>query len=280
MSREPSGWGKWLALIVCVGCPAHHRAIEPAIGSPEAIFATARARVVPDPLRARFGIKLRSKPLDVAASTGGGLLVDRPGQGRVDLFGPMGGPVVTIGSDGAGLEVLLIGQKRDLVANDAESVLRETTGGVAGLDDVFAVLTGDLPFDGAPVADVGKFASATPGAPDWIRVHLAGPKSSVIEVVIDPSNATPASISAVDRKGNPLMTATYDPFELVGDAWMPTRVELYVPSLDLTIECKYKSWDILGMPPENLVPQPPDGFAVESLEEAVRKLAADKGVQP
>ena len=280
MIREPSGWGVWLALALCVGCPAHHHAIEPAAGSPEGIFEAARARAVPDPLRARFAIKLRSKPLDLAASTSGGLIVDRPGQGRVDLFGPMGGPVVTVGSDGAGLEVLLIGQQRDLVANDAESVLRETTGGVAGLDDVFAVLTGDLPFDAATVRDIAKIPAAEPGGTEWIRAHLDGPKGSIIEVVIDPSNAAPSAITALDKKGSPLITATYDPFQLVGDAWMPTRVELYVPALDLTVECKYKSWDVLGEPPTNLVPPPPDGFTVESLEEAVRKLAAATALKP
>lgn len=261
-------------LLLCAGCPSHRGGIESAAGSPEGVVAAARARPVPDPVRARFGIKLRSKPLDLAASTTGGLIVDRPGRGRVDLFGPMGAPVVTVGSDGVGLEVLLVGQKKDLVAADAEEVLRGTTGGVAGLDDLFAVLSGDPPFDDAPVRSVRDVAIPDdPNGAHQIVATLDGPKGTVVEVSLDPSTATPERLVAFDRKGTVLMSATYDPFEAVGDALMPTRVELYLPALDLTVEFKFRGWEVLATPPENLVPALPDGFTTESLEEAVRKLA-------
>jgi hypothetical protein len=262
----------WLMLVALVACPGRHTA-EPAPGSPESVLAAARARVVPDPLKSRFAIKLRSKPLDLAASTNGGLIVDRPGQGRVDLFGPLGGPIVTVASDGAGLSVVLTNAKRQLLATDAEVVIREATGGVASLDDAFAVLSGDLPFDAAEVREVELLAVDDPVHPGLVRVSLDGPKQTRVEVWLDPVDATLRELVALDKKGTPVMSAKYDPYELVGTDLLPTRVELYVPALDLLVETRYRNWSVMETPPETLMPVIPDDFVVQSLEEAIRKLA-------
>lgn len=262
----------WVALVALVACPGR-RPTEPVAGSPESVLQAARARVVPDPLKSRFAIKLRSKPLDLAASTNGGLVVDRPGQGRVDLFGPLGGPLVTVASDGAGLSVMLVSQKKDLVALDAESVIRAATGGVASLDDAFAVLTGDVPFDQADVRELDQMPADDVDHPGLVRARLAGPKQTMVELWLDPANATMVELVALDKKGDSVMSAKYDPYELVGTDLMPTRVELYVPSLDLLVETRYKSWEVLAAPPTTLVPVVPDNFVIESLEEAIKKLA-------
>ncbi len=262
----------WLSVVALCACPGR-RPTEPVAGSPESVLQAARARAVPDPLKSRFAIKLRSKPLDLAASTNGGLIIDRPGQGRVDLFGPLGGSVVTVASDGAGLSVLLVQQKKDLVALDAESVVRAATGGVASLDDAFAVLSGDVPFDLAEVREVDLLPPDDPIHPGLVRVRLAGPKQTMVELWLDPANATMRELVALDKKGDSVMSAKYDPYELVGTDLMPSRVELYVPSLDLLVETRYKSWEVLATPPQTLVPVVPDTFVVESLEEAIKKLA-------
>lgn len=270
-------------LLVCLGCPSK-TPLDSAVGAPQTVFEAARARVVPNVLKAKFGIKLHSKPLGLAASTSGGLIVARPGKGRIDLFGPMGNSLVTASSDGVALSILLAGQERQLLAADAESVLRETTGGVAGLDDVFAVLVGDLPFDEARVRSLKTtpdplfVGPATPEAPvpQLVCVELDGPKDTTVEAYLN-ADATPRSLIARDGRGDVVMTATYDPFALVGADWMPTRVELYMPALDLTVEAKYRSWETLTAVPDSIVPTVPAGFTSEPLETLLRGLAAAVG---
>jgi hypothetical protein len=256
-------WGTVLAL--SIGCRKGDGP-EALPGVPATVLEQARARPVTDPTRARFNVKIRSKLLGVAGSTGGGLVVDRPGRGRIELFGPMGNPLLLASSDGVGLSVVLMGQGKHLVAADAEAVLREATGGVAGLDDLLAVLVGDLPFDTAPVKSMERLGEAKGG--EWILVVLEGPKGTSVEATLDPDAATPHTLVARGPKGEELLTASYDRFEMVGDAWMPTRVELVVPAIDLVLESRYKTWEHLDTPPESFEIVVPDGFVTESLEEA------------
>ena len=55
-----------------------------------------RERPVPDALKARFQIRLKSKPLDLSGTTGGGLQIARPGRGRIVIYGPIGGTLATL----------------------------------------------------------------------------------------------------------------------------------------------------------------------------------------
>lgn len=264
-----ASWLLWLA----VGC---HRgdAPETPVTAPANVLEAARARPVPDPLRARFNVKLQSKPLGVAATTGGGLVVDRPGKGRLELFGPLGNPLVTVSADGVGLSVLLTGEKKHLVAADAEAVLRDTTGGVAGLDDLLALLVGDLPFDQAPVRFMERVDTRRGDADKALaRAVLDGPQQSTVDVLLDPDTATPDAIVARNQKGETLLSATYDRFEPLDGLLVPTRVQVYVPSIDLSVEAKYRGWEALEAPDPALfaldvAPELP----VESLEEAVRRM--------
>jgi hypothetical protein len=255
-------WG-WVAVFV-IGCGKGHLP-PPAHGEPATVLEMARTRGVPDPTRARFSVKLRSQKMSLAATTGGGLVVDRPGQGRIDLFGPLGNPLITVSTDAAGLSVLLIAEERQLAAVDAEAVLRETTGGVAGLDDLLALLVGDLPFDTARVLALQRTEGGT-------RVLLEGTAGATVEAVLDPALGTPRSLVAANREGATLMRATYDPFVPFGDTLVPSGVELLVPSLDLAVELRYRTWD--AAEPDAAVFQvvAPPGYRVESLEAAVERL--------
>jgi hypothetical protein len=160
-----------------------------------------------------------------------------------------------------GLSVLLAGPKRYLVAADAEAVLRETTGGVAGLDDLLALLAGDLPFEQARPRSVETLPPDANGEAA-VLLTLDGPKNTTVHVELDPARATPRRIVAFDAKGEPLISAEYDRFEQMLDAWMPTRVEVYVPAIDLTVEAKYRAF----------VPQVPSDFTTEPLESVIRTI--------
>jgi hypothetical protein len=182
--------------------------------------------------------------------------------------------LLTGASDGEGLSVLLTGEQRLLVAADAETVIRATTGGVAGLDDLLAVFVGDLPFDEAPVRGMERVGDGTaPG--DGTRVLLAGPKGTTIVILLDLDKATPKALLAQDAGGKILLSANYDPFQTVGDGTdlLPTRLEIHVPALDLTVEAKYRDWQPLVPAAGLFTLEPPVGYTTESLEVVVRSIA-------
>jgi hypothetical protein len=226
----------------------------------------ARSRPVPDILQARFHIKLRSKVLDLAGSTGGGLVVERPGRGYLAILGPLGSPLLTAASDGQAMGVMVAKDKRYLIAADAEEVLTKTTSGVAGIDDVLALLVGDLPFDKAAIDSTEAVEST------GRQVVFLGPSSTRVEAIIDGTTATPRELSAFDDKGELVLKAEYGEFEVFEESLMPTSVEIYVPEVELTIGLRYKGWSAPDTAPDVFTIAPPEGMAEESLNAMVTKL--------
>ena len=254
----------WLVFMVVAGCAS--RGVKPTENvAPEGVLEMARARPVPTTLQARYNIKIRSKLLDVAGSTGGGLVTDRPGKGYLAILGPLGSPLLTVASDGEGLAATIPKNERHLVAADAEAVLQEATGGVAGMDDVLALLVGDLPFDEAKVKSKKRLPDGL------VQITFAGPSKTTVEVVLNGADGTPRQIRALGPKGQPVLTANYEPFADRDGHLMPTVVELVVPDLDLTVDLRYKTWKVLEEAPDVFVLQAPEGYDTESLEEAVMK---------
>jgi len=228
----------------------------------------ARARPVPDILQARFHIKLRSTVLDLAGSTGGGLVVERPGRGYLAIMGPLGSPLLTAASDGEAMGVMIAKDKRYLVAADAEQVLSKTTSEAAGMDDVLAILVGDLPFDKASVA------LSEPVEPGARKVVFNGPSGTKVEAVIDGATATPRELSAFDEKGSLVLRAEYGEFEDVGGSLMPKLVDLTVPELEMTIGLRYKGWSTPEQAPDVFGVVAPEGMTEESLNAMISKLVS------
>ena len=273
----------WLGagLLWLAGC--QHRPPTVAATVDMDVLAAARARPVLDPVKARFTVKLRSKQLDIAGTTGGGIIADRPGSSRIELFGPMGGSLLAVVSDGRSISVTLPGARRQLVSDDAENVLREATGGVAGMDDVVAMLVGDLPFDNAPV----RSQRVMPDDPMRTEAVLDGPRGTAIEVQMERQYATPRQLIARNALGEPLIVARFDAFKEVrrdgASYWMPTEVDLWIPAVDLTVETRFKGWEPLAEAPAVFSVQPVPGMVVSPLEEAVREAVVDmnaKRVKP
>lgn len=275
MIGRRAGWAltPWL-LVVLLACPRGTGLRGPISEGDQIVLDAARSRPVPNPLRARLNIKLDSKDLDIAGSVGAGLVVDRPGRGRLDLLSPLGGALATVSSDGAGLSVLLTGKREQIVATDAELVLREATGGVAGVDDVLALLVGDLPFDAAPIAAISR--EGDPSQPETIRVKLVldGPEKSRVEAWLDASDGTPRRLVATGRDGVEVLRADFDPFEARDGTLWPTRLALVVPSLTLEAEVRYKSFEVLVEAPAVFDVRAPDGWTIVPMEQAAKSLGA------
>jgi len=233
------------------------------------LLEDVRSRPVPDALKARFQIRLRSKPLDLSGTTGGGLKISRPGRGQIIIFGPIGGTLATLTSDGQGVSATLTKEQVHYVADDGEALLREATGGAAGVDDLLALLVGDLPFDQAPVR---SFQAVD----DGVMAILEGPEGVVVEAVLDPDDKTPVSLTARDKQKSLLLQATYEGWTSLDGQDLPQRVEVEVPAVDLSVAVRYQGWSRLEGDPDFPVATP-DGYTQASLEDAVRKSVEQIG---
>lgn len=255
-----------LALLLLFGCAKTMKPEAPT-REPEMVLEMARARAIPDPLQGKFTFKIRSKVLDVAGTTNGVILTDRPGKGHVAILGPLGGPLFTLSSDAVGVSVLLPRDKRHLLALDAEEVLEDVAPGLAELDDLFGLFLGDVPVDDARLRDVQKLDE------ERVLVVLEGPDETLIAVTLRTSVGTPESVIVQRPGGERLLAATFAPYEAVDGALMPTQVAVEVPKLDLRVDLTYRSWKVLDEVPPVFGLEAPGGFTTESLEHFVQELA-------
>ena len=263
-------WRK-LPLIIAfvVGCGHKLKPNLPAAG-PDAVLAMARARPVLNPTQARFHIKLRSKPLKLAGSTGGGLVVNRPGQGRLEIFGPLGGSLLKLISDGEAIAVGIPREKRHLLGVNAEEAIREATSGAAGVDDVLAILVGDLPFDNLEVVRMRKVVGG-------VLMVFEGPRGAHLDAVIEEIHGTLVQLELVDSEGSLLVSATYDDYQEVDDIWMPKHVELWMPATQLSVDLKFRQWKKLDEAPDVFSVAPPKGILAEPLEDLLGNLGIELG---
>lgn len=263
MSVTWRGWLHAVTALILVVSVASCRKKPPEIPEETAqLIEAVRDRPVPDELQARFQIKLRSKPLGLSGTTGGGLQVARPGRGRIEIFGPIGGSLATLLADGDALAALIPKDQRHLHAPDAESVIREATGGAAGVDDLLALLVGDMPFDDAEV-------TSTEVVDDFVRATFTGPEGVVVEADLDPASVTPIRLVARDAKNSLLLEARYEGWEPLDGQLLPERVEVDVPAVDLSIVVRYQGW----RRPEKLMSfdtSAPEGFTTLPLIDVVR----------
>jgi len=259
----------WFCMCLAIGCGGSLHPEAPS-HQPESILEMGRARPIADPVQARYHVKVRSKPLNIAGSTGGALIFDRPGKGHLAVLGPLGSPLVTLTSDGAGLAIDFVRDKRHIVGLDAETVVRETTGGIVGVDDMFGLLIGDLPLDDAKVKSKALLEDGS------VQLVLQGPRKSTIVAVLEPETGTPISLIASDRNKRRLLAAEYGPFDTHTDGTLvPSTVEIEVPQLEMSVELRFKWWKTLDEVPEVFGIETPEGFTVESLERAMQSWGKD-----
>ncbi len=249
------------------GCPK--KGVESALPAlkPAALRVALAERPVPDPATARLSVKLTSDKLRIhAPPLGGGLVVDRPGRAWFALLNPLGQPVLTVTSDGADVAVTNTRDRQVVLAKGAAADLGLAADGAVGLDDVVALLVGLLPVD----ADKARFGEAEGG----VGVRARGPAGTEITAVVDAGTGAPRAVDVTDTEGKPLVHADYEPFALQGDAWLPTRVTLYVTPLDLRVDVRYKSWSFPDEAPDVFGITVPDGFSVVTPAELAEAMKA------
>lgn len=267
-----------LITALLLGCRKTPEVIPGPVRPADYVLELARARLTPNVAQARFGIRIRSRVLDLAGSTGGAFVMERPGKLNFAILSPLGGPIVQAVSDNQGLVVLVAKDSKALTAPDAASVLQGLSGGSAGLDDLVAVLIGDLPFDDAKVTRKKRLPNGD------AEVGFVGPDKTVVDAVLNPLDGSPRSLKAYGPKGQLILEATYGAFVDQGGQRVPETVAVFVPQLDLTIDLRYKSWKYEESPAQAFSLVPPAGYTPEPLQvllqKAIDKLATLPKVAP
>jgi len=247
-----------------MGCPKTDTPVA-AKRTPNRVVQAAHDRTVPDALKARFQIKIRSKLLKMAGSTGAGLLLHRPGKMRLDVFAPIGPPLLQMTTDGEGMTALVMRDRKGLVADDAEALIRSATGGAAGMDDLLAIFVGDLPFESAKPKSMKRVEGG-------IEVRFEGPKGTRIHVVLGESQGELRRLEAFDAKGSTVLIANVQDYQDVEGVLLPMVIGLEVPALELTLDIKYKKWLILHEEPQGFDRSVPDSFETQSLQKVLEEL--------
>jgi len=260
-----------VALVAMACTPKKMRVVAP-LGTMGDVLDAARARPTANPVQARFNINVKSKPLGLAFTTGGGLFIDRPGHLYLAVLGPFGGPQLSVASDGAQVGVLVAREKLYMTASDMPALISQTSQGVLEMDDLLALLIGTFPFS---EDEIHKTKSeTTDSGEEMVRVDLQGPQRTEARMHLDGREATPRSLTVSGDGKTPLLEASWEPYHITeAGRLVPSRLIVEIPQHDLTIDLRFKSWKPLEKVPDVFTVSAPEGYTSISLLEQLEKLS-------
>lgn len=224
----------------------------PVAGSPDDPLALLRAPMA-DQLRARFSFKVDAARLGLKGSTGGALIVDRPGRLHFAVLGPLGGALATAQTDGARASVELRRQSQHIYADDLAETLQRWMGDDSGVDGLVGLLVGDVPLP-AKLSDV-RFDQ------DTATYALLRRGSGTVHVDLSGTPLYPTEVRVEDRSGTEQLRLHYDAPESYDAGVFPSGWALRVPSIDLQLDVRFKSFEALETVPDVFGTDAPDGFS-------------------
>ncbi|MEO0605838.1 MAG: hypothetical protein AAF211_30680, partial [Myxococcota bacterium] len=131
---------------IVVGVSGACRKPVPPLPASEAADALSGLKApVADPLRGRFSFKIASEPLGLKGSTGGALILDRPGKLHFAVLGPLGGALATAQTDGERASIVIRRDSRHFWADAVEATVRSWTDDELGVDGVVGLFVGQVP---------------------------------------------------------------------------------------------------------------------------------------
>ena len=251
------------ALVLGAGC--RHTPPAPPLPEvePAALAAAARERFVPEAQRASFGLAIEAPRLGLSTRASGALVVDRPDRFRLEVYAPIVGPRLYVVSDGMAVNLYAVAQKTWMGGPDAEAVLREATGGAAGLEDLVDLLTGRMPFEHA------ELIAVEPGEEE-VHYTFEGPEGTRAVVALDARQSTTRSVEAFDGSGRCVLRARYGSYRRKDRALVPEEVAITLPTAELEVVLSFRSWEALDAAPEAFSLPIPEGAEVRDLVESIR----------
>lgn len=232
------------------------------------------ARPVPDPAQARFSIKMRSETLKIRAPRlGGGLIVDRPDRAYLAVLDPLGSPVITLSTDGQRVVFVNNHDKQYVAQDDVRGALGEAARAEVRIEDLTGLLLGLLPVDDARV----RLQETTD---EGLHLVFAAPGGIQVDALVDPETATPRRVMVDDAQGRRAVIATYEPYQLVDGMLLPTAIVLDVPSVDLNLDLRFKTWRAIPEAPDVFSPVAPASYEVITFSEFVDRMGDSVGQDP
>ena len=245
------------------------------LADPVELAAQAWERRVPFALKAGYSVSIDAPRLGVSGTTRGGLVVHRPGKFRLEIYSPLGSPLVYAASDGKQVGIYVVTEQLWLGSDDAEGLLRSVTGGSAGIEDLVSLMIGRMPFSDAEILD-RKVAEGL------ATYTFGGPEDTKANVALDVKTLTNHRIEAFDPDGALVLEADYEDYQKVGRSLLPEEVVINAESVQFKLELEFDSWDELGVIPDAFDVPAPKGSRQVDLDEMLEKarLARELGLQP
>jgi hypothetical protein len=153
------------------------------------LWSVALADPLPGPRRADVRVQLAN-----GLSARGVLAVAPPDRLRLDVFGPIGGPVLVVVSDGTALRSWQAEGNRWTVIPDADREIAAVMAGTHGVDAPSSVADG-LETLVRVLLGYAPQVAPTSGSPNG-AVAWAGPRGSEVRARLDPGTARLAHVSA------------------------------------------------------------------------------------
>ncbi len=249
-----------IVVLASVGC---RRPVRPLpAGEAGDALSLLRAEVA-DPLRGRFSFKIASEPLGLKGSTGGALIVDRPGRLHFAVLGPLGGPLATAQTDGERASIVIRRDARHYWADAVEATVREWTDEELGVDGVVGLFLGQV-----PEPDPAELVATPDGG---LRYERNG-----VQVVLEDTPLRPREVRLVEPDGTERLILRYEGFEVTEAGVLPTAWSLAVPALELALDVRFKSFEPLEVAPEVFDTEAPQGFASARWEDVASALVGPR----
>jgi len=237
------------------------------------ILKAAQERSVPAGVAGQFGFAAELPDSVIPGVLTGKLVVQQPGQLRLDVLPPVGGQVLIAASNGEHLHVLLPLEYEWWGAADVETVLREATADAVGIEDFTELLVGQLPaLDGMEPEILGE------GEVGPI-VRYSGPEGVQVDVQLDRAGYMWRTIEARDGEGTVLLSTVSEGVIHTDDAWYPNKMEITLPTLDIVMKLRYRSWETHPEPGDVFHVPVPEGYTQIDMMAELDRAVEERNAQ-
>jgi|GEM_PF-1108503 len=188
------------------------------------------------------------------------LLLRRPSAMRLDALSPMGPSAVSVSIKGGKAEIYVPSEGKVLRGQVSTSLMERMFSLPLEVEETLGVLCG-IP----PLCVPSSAQSRTEGRA-WVLDLECDDSRTHKQISLDPEKGDPLSMVILSRKGQVLLTVSWDGYRNVGEMRIPTQIRAEIPSRSSRLELRIKEVDInIPMPEEKFHIIVPQGTSVEPL---------------